>query len=345
MTAAKFVISLDFELFWGVSDTQTIAGYGCNVLGEWQVVPRLLALFRAHGIRVTWATVGMAMCRNYAQWRDIRPSILPGYTRIKTSPYLMEKFVMEHPMLFFARPLVEQILVTEGQELATHTYSHFYCNEAGATQHQFAADLVCARIIAADMGVHFRSVVLPRNQIIESFVSVLPDAGIKVYRGNAGHWLYQNGDAVAGGIAGRVARFTDACLPLSGSRTVHERHNGCLVNVPASLFLYPWSARHRALVPLRLYRLKKCMTEAARMGGIFHLWWHPHNFGINIEQNLAMLVEVLRHYHILAHTYGMRSYCMGDFSESAAPAFQFPIEMASADPAVASIHSLPRSPQ
>ena len=41
MASAKFVISLDFELFWGVADTQTIAGYGPNVLGEWQAVPLL----------------------------------------------------------------------------------------------------------------------------------------------------------------------------------------------------------------------------------------------------------------------------------------------------------------
>jgi hypothetical protein len=28
-----FVISLDFELFWGVRDKRTISGYGPNILG------------------------------------------------------------------------------------------------------------------------------------------------------------------------------------------------------------------------------------------------------------------------------------------------------------------------
>jgi peptidoglycan/xylan/chitin deacetylase (PgdA/CDA1 family) len=345
MTAAKFVISLDFELFWGVSDTQTIADYGGNVLGEWQVVPRLLAAFRQHRIGVTWATVGMAMCRDYAEWRDIRPSVLPGYSRIKDLPYSMDKLVKEHPKLFFARPLVEQILATEGQELATHTYSHFYCNEAGATPEQFAADLACARTIAADMGARFRSAVLPRNQLVESFLARLPDAGIEVYRGNAEHWLYRNGDAVPGGIAGRIARFADACVPLSGNRTAREQHNGGLVNVPASLFLYPWSARCRALAAMRLYRLKQAMTTVARTGGIFHLWWHPHNFGVNIEQNLALLEALLRHYDMLSDTYGMQSKCMGDFAASAAPAFQAAHQVSLADPALASIHLLPRSPR
>jgi hypothetical protein len=321
MTTAKFVISLDFELFWGVSDSRTIAGYGHNVLGEWQAIPRLLALFGRYGLRATWATVGMIMCRDYRHWREVRPAILPGYARAAVSPYSLDSLVREHPRLFFARPLVEQILATNGQELATHTYSHFYCNEAGATPEQLAADLACARSIAADMGVTLRSMVFPRNQIVGNFLSVLPAVGIQVYRGNAQHWLYRNGNAVPGGIAGRAIRFADACLPLSGQCTVREQGNGELLNLPASLFLYPWSTRPRALLALRLHRVKQGMTAAARTGRIFHLWWHPHNFGVNLEENLALLEAILEHYYLLSHTYGMQSRCMADFASSANRAF------------------------
>lgn len=314
MTQAQFVISLDFEMFWGVTDTQDIAGYGRNVLGEWQAIPRMLALFGRHRLRVTWATVGMLMCRNYGQWRDLRPALLPAYSCVDISPYRKDELVRGNARLFFGRPLVEQILATEGQELATHTYSHFYCNEAGATPEQFAADLACARTIAADVGVECHSLVLPRNQVVPAFLPVLADAGIRVYRGNAQHWLYRNGDRVAGGIAGRMARFADACLPLSGPCTVRSQGNGQLVKLPASLFLYPWSPRLRALAALRLRRLKRSMTAAARAGGMFHLWWHPHNFGVNLEPNLALLEEILQHYRFLADTYGMQNPCMGDFA-------------------------------
>lgn len=322
MTTAKFVISLDFELFWGVSDSQTVAGYGGNVLGEWQAIPRLLALFGRYGLRATWATVGMILCRDYQHWRAIRPAVPPGYARVEISPYSMDSLVSEHPRLFFARPLVEQILTTHGQELATHTYSHFYCNEAGATPGQFAADLACARSVAAEMGVSLQSLVFPRNQVVGNFLSVLPDAGIEVYRGNAQHWLYRNGDAVAGGIAGRAIRFADACLPLSGQCTVREQAKDGLLNVPASLFLYPWCARQSSLLALRLHRVKQGMTTAARTGRMFHLWWHPHNFGVNLEENLALLEAILQHYQVLADTYGMQSRCMGDFAPSANPAFR-----------------------
>lgn len=312
MTTAKFIISLDFELFWGVSDRQTVADYGRNVLGEWEAIPRMLALFCRHGVRATWATVGMIMCRNYNHWCDVRPVVLPEYGRGNISPYAMHRLVREHPKLFFGRALLEQILATKGQELATHTYSHFYCNETGATPEQFAADLACARSIAADMGVVFRSLVMPRNQIADEFLLMLPAAGIQVYRGNADHWLYRNGDAVAGGIAGRMVRYADAYVGLSGQHIEQAKWHAGLVNLPASLFLYPQVHRQRALADMRLQRLKRMMTAAAQTGGLFHLWWHPHNFGVNLEENLARLESVFQHFHVLADEYGMQSHSMGD---------------------------------
>ena len=125
------VISLDFELFWGVADSRSIAGYRNNIEGEWEAIPKMLDLFRQYEIRATWATVGMLMCSDYSQWREIRPSVLPGYERTQCSTYLLGSAVQENPKLFFARPLVEQILETPGQEIASHSYSHFFCGEAG----------------------------------------------------------------------------------------------------------------------------------------------------------------------------------------------------------------------
>lgn len=321
MNSAKFVISLDFELFWGVGDTHTIGSYGRNVLGEWQAIPRMLALFRYHHVNVTWATVGAIMCRDYRQWRALRPGALRHAGRPGARAGAEDELVRQHPKLFFARPLVERILDTDGQELATHTYSHFYCNDEGATPGDFVDDLRRARDLAATMGAGFQTVVFPRNQVGADFLAVLPAAGIRVYRGNAPHWLYRDGDAVPGGIAGRIVRFADAFLPLSGSGCRQEQVDGGLVNVPASMFLYPWSALGEPLMALRLHRIKQGMTEAARTGALFHLWWHPHNFGVNLGHNMAVLGEILRHYRYLADTFGMQSQCMGAFAGTAgAPA-------------------------
>ena len=61
--SGQFVISLDFELLWGVRDHADRQAYGQNVLGARDAVPRMLERFAARGIRATWATVGFLFCK------------------------------------------------------------------------------------------------------------------------------------------------------------------------------------------------------------------------------------------------------------------------------------------
>ena len=59
------LISLDFELYWGVTDLFAPNGpYDVHVLGAYQVVPGLLRLFQEFGISATWATVGMVFANS-----------------------------------------------------------------------------------------------------------------------------------------------------------------------------------------------------------------------------------------------------------------------------------------
>lgn len=300
-------------MFWGVAAFRSLKSYRRNVEGEWNAMPRMLAIFRKHHIHATWATVGMVMCRDYTQWREIRPLHMPSYSRPELSAYCHDALAREHPRLFFARPLVEQILGTPGQELASHTYSHFYCDDPGATPEQFGADLACARIAAWDLGAQCKSMVFPRNQLREDYLALLPQNGFRVYRGNPQNWIYRNGDVMPSGLTGRAFRLLDAWLPLSGQGVVRPILRNHLVDLPASAFLRPWSPRLAAFEAMRVGRIKQSMTRAAETGGCFHLWWHPHNFGVELDRNLAFLETLLLHYRLLQDRYGMQSRCMGDF--------------------------------
>jgi hypothetical protein len=82
-----------------------------------------------------------------------------------------------------------------------------------------------------------------------------------------------------------------------------------MVDVPASRFLRPVSG-NRALERLRLWRITSAMETAARRRRVFHLWWHPHNFGVNLQENLAFLRHILDRFRILQDRYGMRSMTM-----------------------------------
>jgi len=58
----RLVISLDFELLWGVRDHADRKTYGANVLGAREAIPRMLDLFAESGVRAIWATVGFLFC-------------------------------------------------------------------------------------------------------------------------------------------------------------------------------------------------------------------------------------------------------------------------------------------
>ncbi len=313
------VISLDFELFWGVSESRTIESYGENISGVWQAVPAMLKLFERYGIHATWATVGMLMCKDFKQWSDFRPDLMPTYGRKECSTYSVAELARKFPTLFFAPPLVEQILATPGQELGSHTYSHFYCSEKDTTAAQFAADMDCAKRIFDSYNVKPSSFVFPRNQICEAYMDMLSAAGFTAYRGNQDHWIYRNGHLapVAFGSLRRLMRIGDTYFPVTGNHTSSwptDISQDQLINLPASRFLRPVSS-YSTVNELQMHWIMRGMKEAAMTERIFHLWWHPHNFGRNTEENLNNLEKLLMYYRELNNQYGMMSLSMKDVDQ------------------------------
>ena len=57
------------------------------------------------------------------------------------------------------------------------------------------------------------------------------------------------------------------------------------------------------------------MRYAAQNHKIFHLWFHPHNLGKHLEQNLEKLEAILVEYSELRQKSGMRSVTMAEMAE------------------------------
>ncbi len=57
------------------------------------------------------------------------------------------------------------------------------------------------------------------------------------------------------------------------------------------------------------------MAYAAKNGLTYHLWWHPHNFGINVEENFSFLEKILIHYRKLNKEYNFQSVNMNQLAE------------------------------
>ena len=325
------VISLDFELAWGVRDSLGVDGpYRGHLLGAREVVPRLLELFVERGIAATWATVGLLFAEDRDEALAFAPSVRPAYLDRRLDPYpalegrdpaeRVGRDERDDP-LRFAPSLVRTIAGAPGQELASHTYAHFTALEAGATLEAFEADLRAAQAIAAAKfpGTVLRSLVLPRHQLRPDFLPALARTGFHAHRGPEPHRLATPHAGVHDAAWKRAGRLLDAYLPLTGANAAGWPRPDALglVDVPESRFLRGASRRLAALEPLRVARVARAMTAAARAGRICHVWWHPHNFGADPERNLANLRALLDVFERLRDDTGFASLAMGEVAARA----------------------------
>lgn len=318
----KFVISLDFELLWGVRDKKTHDTYGRNVLGVWDVVPKILDIFEKHKVKGTWATVGFLFASSKNELLSYCPVNKPNYIIKNLSPYNgyfeLLKETEEKDKYHFASQLIDLILKYPEQEIASHTFSHYYCLEHGQTKEDFKNDIKASIEIAKKKNIEIKSLVFPRNQFNGYYLEIIKSLGITSYRGNEKIW-FQN--VVSGGkekVIKRGFKLLDSYINISGHNTfsLNEIKKKIPYDIPSSRFLRPYSSKIKLFEGLRLRRILKSMTYAAKRGEVFHLWWHPHNFGINQKENLNFLNSILEHYTSLNDKYGFESLSMKGLSET-----------------------------
>jgi len=315
------VISLDFELMWGIRDTLAAGGgYRDNLYGAREAVPRILDLFAEYDVAATWATVGFLFAESREELEHCSPSMKPRYANPALDPYaeLLGENERDDP-LHFAPSLVKEIAARPRQEVGSHSFSHYYCLEPGQGLAEFEADVVSAVRLAAARGLFLRSFVFPRNQVRQDYLGALASHGFTSYRGAEANLLNRPRPGTSGSTPLRAVRLADTFLNLTGSGAVPWTDLVCggeLVDVRGSRFLRPWTA-NMVFESMRWNRVANSMVAAARRGDLYHLWWHPHNFGVNLAENLAALRRHLELYRKLSGECGFRSLSMSDAAEVA----------------------------
>lgn len=313
----KLIISLDFELLWGVFDVvdyKEKVKYFRNTI---EVVPKILDLFQIYDIHATWAVVGMLFNKNWDEWEKNRPQKLPQYQNKKLSPYEFIGRLAEHEKdaisdLVFAPELIEAIKGSKDQEVGTHTYSHFYCLEKGQNATDFEKDIERAIELAEAKGINLKTLIFPRNQIKKDYLQVCSELGIGNVRSNPDDWYWK--DTLSENLFTKVARSGDAYLPF-GKKTYTFKAilKDKVMQQPASRLLRPVES-NKFMRHLKLNRVKNEITAAAQKGEAYHLWWHPHNFGDNPEESLNDLNVILKHFTICREQYGMESVNMQEMN-------------------------------
>ena len=318
------VISLDFELHWGIRDhTKRTDALYRRLPDARSAVTSTLEVFTARNIHATWATVGLLFGLSREEIEASSPPRTTAYSRAELNPYVESIGADErHDPEHLAGSLVEQISTSAGQEVASHTFSHYYCLEPGQTEAMFRADLAAAQAIASRRGLELTSLVLPRNQWNPAYTSAVLELGFRCIRGPQRSWSHRPRPQGRQSTLVRAARLSDAYFGFAPPPTTDWKDvllPSGLCNVPASAFLRPYDPSRKRLEPRRLSRLRSGMRHAAKHGRIFHLWWHPHNFSQYQRENFSVLEQVLDEFDRLAESDGMQSLTMADVAMMAAP--------------------------
>ena len=311
----SLTVSLDMELYWGMRDAKTLDSYRENISNVHAVVPRILELFEKYQIHATWAVVGFLFFRDKEELLQHLPSELPSYTKKLFSPYDYLKNIELEEKYHFAPDAISLIKRTPFQEIGTHTYSHYFALEKGQTNFEFKNDIKCAIKAQAQIDSQCKSIVFPRNQYNDEHLSILSALGVRFYRGNAQGWLYKPRNLNTETFGVRVTRFADAYFNITGYNTFVKPQTNTrgLKNIPASIFLRPYSPQLKIFDPLRFNRIKNAMLHAAKNKENYHIWWHPHNFGKNTNENLFFLEKILKQYSMYKSEYGFESKSMSEY--------------------------------
>ena len=314
--AGTLLVSLDFELFWGMLDVCPLEDYRDNVLGGRKAIPRLLELFKKYDIHATWATVGFLFAENYEELSAYFPrQEEPSYDNRKLDPYGWFAKIgsdEETAPCFYGPSLIRMVADAPHQEIGSHTFSHYYCREKGQTVEQFRADMEAAKKIAADHGYDVTSVILPRNQCEPAYTAVFRDLGFTAYRDEENDWIHEK---VRFRPLLRILRLLDVYLPLTGQGGYVPQKEDGIWNLVGSRMYKPILKPLAFLEGLKLHRIKAQMRHAAKRGLTFHLWWHPHNIGVMTDAHLQQLEEIFSYYQQLKETYGMESLNMKEAAE------------------------------
>lgn len=313
------IITLDFELYWGVFGHKILENYKNNLLGVRQVVPKLLDLFAEYHIHATWATVGFLFFESRQELLAALPQERPDYKNKNICPYRHMEQVGENEAedpLHFAPSLIKVIQTYPYQEIGCHTFSHYFCLEKEQSPQAFRADLQAARQAARKFDVTLESLVFPKNQINGAYLPIMKEMGIKAYRGNELSWLYQGRSAEEENPFRRAVRGADALVNISGHNAYSREFikRDFPFNIPSSRFLRPYVKKLEIIDFLKIGRILADLSYAAQNGLVYHLWWHPHNFGVNQAENLSYLRKILDHFKKLQDSFGIESLSMKDLS-------------------------------
>jgi peptidoglycan/xylan/chitin deacetylase (PgdA/CDA1 family) len=311
-----FTLSFDFELIWGTLDHSGPEGFRRQCEREREVViDRTLALLAELQVPATWFVLGHLMLDRCSQVEGVKhPEIVrPRHAWVAGDWFEHDPASTENGApTFYGRSLVEKIRAcTVAQEIGCHSFSHVIFGDAGCSRETAESELAASLSAARQLGLTPTSFAFPRNSV--GHLDVLARHGFRCFRGPEPRWY--NGWPHAVHRTGHLVDVLTASEPpVAWPRQVAP----ALWDVPGSMVYVPMHGVRRFIpVSRRVQRAIKGLN-AARRGGLFHLWTHPTNLVDGMEPMMKGLRDILTYAARLRDAGELRFVTVGEAAELAA---------------------------
>lgn len=308
----RLVISLDFEKMWGIHDMawESKKNYIAKVD---LIIPEILKIFKEYNISASWATVGMLFFKSKNEMVDFSKDVFrPTYNNPNLSAYSYFDYVEDDDKLHFASEIIAKIMETPNQEIASHTFSHYYCNEKGQTVEQFENDLKASIEISKQNNIEVKSLIFPRNQYSSEYLLIAKKLGFTAFRGLEQDWIHK----LKHKKIKRFLAFMCSYIPMSTKEcySINSIPKETPCNIKSSFF-FRAATKIKLLELMKMARIKSLMKRAAKKRLICHIWFHPHNLSNNIDIGLAQIRELCSYYKKLNEQYGFKSSSMNEIAK------------------------------
>jgi peptidoglycan/xylan/chitin deacetylase (PgdA/CDA1 family) len=285
-------VSIDVELAWGVFDLPDYGEFVPAIAQTRAIVADLLVLFRRHDVRATWAIVGHLFLE---ECHRVDGTIHPEVIRPR-HPWFPHDWFRDDPgvnrsaaPLWYGADLVSAIQqATPAQEIGLHSYCHMLYGDPGCSREAAASDLGEARRAAQAFGIEPVSFVFPRD--LPGHLDLLAVHGFLCYRGQPSWWFRR----LPTRLLIQSGHLVDDLLGLAPPTVMARVEDSGLVNIPGSmLFRHAKGIRRMIPVASRIRKARAGIRRAIQRQEIFHLHFHPWNFGWNRGRLMGALSRIL----------------------------------------------------
>lgn len=264
----RFIVSLDCEGKWGMADH--ITAHHDRHLTEASLADayaRLVALFARYEAPASFAFV-LALTLTESEREQMADRLVDvpvdGANWLR---HFRAAQARRNTDGWFCPDALEMVRADSRHEIACHSFCHLPLAEGSITRADAVREMESIRLAAAIKRVSPTTFVYPRNQV--GHVAELAAAGFAGYRARPPSW--------GRGKLAKVGNLLAECNVRTPAQAARGSDRGMTV-IPSGYFLN-WQRGARRAVPRAVSRMRwrHVLEDAARAGGVAHIWLHPHN--------------------------------------------------------------------